>query len=84
MLADRVDEQARPVRSRRIPEARRIRPGDRVLLHVLAHVEADELVAEVQRQLFGRAQVLPTPVGPVKRKQSRGAFRLSEAGARAA
>jgi len=26
-------------------------PGDRVLLHVLAHVEADELVAEQQRKL---------------------------------
>ena len=50
--ADGVDEQAAlleaDVAGRRADQARH-----RVLLHVLAHVEADELVAELQRQLLG-------------------------------
>ena len=52
MRADRVDQQAAlleaDVAGRRADE-----PRDRVLLHVLAHVEADELVAELQRELLG-------------------------------
>ena len=80
MLADRVDQQPAlfeaDVSRRRADE-----PGDRVLLHVLAHVEADELVAEVQRQLFGELGL--ADAGRTREEKTAGGpVRLSEPGAR--
>ena len=51
MLADRVDQQPALLEAD-VSGRRADQPRHRVLLHVLAHVEADELVAEVQRELL--------------------------------
>ena len=50
MLPDRVDQQA-PLLEADVARRRADQARDGVLLHVLGHVEADELVAEVQREL---------------------------------
>ena len=52
MLADGVDEQAALLEAD-VAGRRADQPRHGVLLHVLAHVEADELVAELHRQLLG-------------------------------
>ena len=57
-------------------------PRHRVLLHVLAHVEADEFVAELQRQLLRELGL--ADAGRTGEQEAAGrAFRLAEAGARA-
>ena len=53
--ADRVDEQAALLEAD-VAGRRADQPRDRVLLHVLAHVVADELVAEMHRELLRRAR----------------------------
>ena len=63
------------------PGRRADQPGDRVLLHVLAHVEADELVAEVQRELLGELGL--ADAGRTGEEEAAGrAIRLAEPGAR--
>ena len=52
MRADGVDEQAALLEAD-VSGRRADQPRHRVLLHVLAHVEADELVAELHRELLG-------------------------------
>ena len=52
MRAHRVDEQSALLEAD-VSGRRADQPRHRVLLHVLAHVEADELVAEQNRQLLG-------------------------------
>src|SRR6185503_14613514 len=53
MLTDRIDEEA-PLLEADVSRRRADQPGHGVLLHVLTHVEAEELVAEVQRELLGQ------------------------------
>ena len=66
-MRDGVGQQAALVETdvtrRRADQARH-----RMLFHVLAHVEAHELDAQDLSELLGDS-VLPTPVGPEKRKQ---------------
>ena len=50
--ADRVDQLSALLESD-VSGRRADQPGDGVLLHVLGHVEADELVAQLIRQLLG-------------------------------
>ena len=52
MRADGVDEQSALLEAD-VSGRRADQPRDRVLLHVLAHVEADEFVAEQNGELFG-------------------------------
>ncbi len=51
-----------------VPRRRADEARDGVPFHVLAHVEAEERDAHHLRELLGAASVLPTPVGPVRRK----------------
>ena len=53
MLPDGVDEQPALLEPD-VARRRADQPRDGVLLHVLAHVEAQELVAEVHRELLGQ------------------------------
>ena len=52
MRAHGIDELAALLEAD-VSRRRADQPRDRVLLHVLAHVEADELVAEQERELLG-------------------------------
>ena len=52
MRADGVDEEPALLEAD-VSRRRADQPGDGVLLHVLAHVVARELVAEVERELLG-------------------------------
>ena len=52
MLPDGVDQQSALLEAD-VAGRRADQPRDGVLLHVLAHVEAEELVAEMQRELLG-------------------------------
>ena len=80
MLADRVDEQPALLEAD-VARRRANQPGDRVLLHVLAHVEADELVAEVQRELLGELGL--ADAGRAGEEETAGrAVGLAEPGAR--
>ena len=81
MLADRVDEQAALLEAD-VAGRRADQPRDGVLLHVLAHVEADELVAEMHRQLLGELGL--ADAGRAGEEEAAGrAIGLAEAGARA-
>src|SRR3982751_3046892 len=51
MRPDGVDDQPALLEAD-VSGRRADQPRDRVLLHVLAHVEADEFVAELQRELL--------------------------------
>ena len=80
MLADRVDQQAALLEAD-VSRRRADQPRDGVLLHVLAHVEAHELVAEVQRELLGELGL--ADAGRAGEQEAAGrAIRLAEAGAR--
>ena len=70
MLAHRIHQQAALLEAH-VARRSANQPRHRVLLHVLAHVEARELVAQVNGELRA-SSVLPTPVGPVNRKQPAG------------
>ena len=81
MLADRVDQQAALLEAD-VAGRRADQPRHRVLLHVLAHVEADELVAEVQRELLGELGL--ADAGRTGEQEAAGRpIGLTEAGARA-
>ena len=56
MRAHGVDELAALLEAD-VAGRRADQPRDRVLLHVLAHVEADELVAELDRELLGELRL---------------------------
>ena len=78
--ADRVDQQAALLEAD-VAGRRADQPRDRVLLHVLAHVEADEFVAELQRELL-RQLGLADPGRPGEQEAARGALGRAQAGAR--
>ena len=64
------------------PGGRADQPRDGVLLHVLAHVEADELVAQLHRELLGELG-LADAGGAREQKAAGRALGLTEPGARA-
>ena len=74
--ADRVDEQATLLEAD-VSRRRADEPRDRMLLHVLAHVEADELVAELIRQLLGELR-LADACRPREQEAARRPVRLAE------
>ena len=65
-LADRVGQQAALVEAD-VAGRRADQPRHGVLLHVLGHVEAEELDAAAPASCLA-SSVLPTPVGPANRK----------------
>ena len=77
----RVDEQAALLEAD-VSGRRADQPGHRVLLHVLAHVVADELVAEMKRELLGELGL--ADAGRAGEQEAAGRpIGLAEAGARA-
>ena len=81
MLPHGVDEQPALLEPD-VAGRRADQPCDGVLLHVLAHVEADELVAEVQRELLGELGL--ADAGRAGEEEAPGrTLGLSEPGARA-
>ncbi len=81
MRADGVDELPALLEAD-VAGRRADQPRDRVLLHVLAHVEADELVAELNRQLLGELG-LADAGRPGEQEAARRPIGLTEPGARA-
>ena len=80
-LADGVGEQAALVEAD-VARRRADEPRHRVLLHVLGHVEAQELDAHAPCASCLASSVLPTPVGPENRKEPIGLSGGAEARAR--
>src|SRR5581483_7943726 len=80
MRPDGVDELAALLESD-VSGRRADQPCDGVLLHVLAHVEADELVAQLNRQLF-RQLGLADAGRAGEQERAGGAIRLTESRAR--
>ena len=77
----RVDQQAALLEAD-VAGRRADQPRHRVLLHVLAHVVADELVAEMHRELLGQLGL--ADAGRAGEQEAAGrTIRLPEAGARA-
>ena len=81
MLPDRVDEQAALLEAH-VAGRRANQPRDGVLLHVLRHVEADELVAQMERELPGELR-LADAGGTGEQEASAPAGRAARAPARA-
>ena len=73
-------QAARPARTRRT-RRRANQPRHGVLLHVLAHVEADELVAQQKRQLLGELR-LADAGRPREQETAGGPLGLRQPGAR--
>ncbi len=81
VLPDGVDQQPALLESD-VARRRADQPRHRVLLHVLAHVVADELVAQMQRELLGQLGL--ADAGRTREQEAAGrAIRLAEPGARA-
>jgi hypothetical protein len=80
VLAHRVNEEA-ALFEPNVPRRRADEPRHRVLLHVLAHVEAQKLVAEVHRELLGELGL--ADAGRAREEEAPGrAIGLAKPGAR--
>ena len=80
MLPDRVHEQATLLEAD-VPGRRANQPRNRVLLHVLTHVVADELVPEMHRQLL-RELRLADACGACEQERAGGPLGQREPGPR--
>ena len=80
MLPHGIDEQAALLEAD-VSGRRANQPRHGVLLHVLAHVEADELVAEQQRELLGQLRLADAGRAGEEEAAS-GTFGLAQSGAR--